>query len=73
MYAKAHAKAYETPIAQDYVLGECWINAWKGAKGLLDGETGRFDCGAVCDEFRRIATAAGYSETEQDRGTLSDD
>lgn len=36
-YAKAHQKRFETPLAEDYVLGVEWLEAIKGVRGLLNG------------------------------------
>jgi hypothetical protein len=50
MYAVEHQKRWESPIGEDYVLGDYWTDIAKGIRGLLNGETGRLDCGTL-DSF----------------------
>lgn len=49
-YAEAHAQSYLTTIGEDYVLGPEFVDACKAVRGLLNGETGRLDCGTI-DRF----------------------
>jgi hypothetical protein len=46
-YAKAHAKRFESPIGEDYVLGPAWQQVGEGIRALLNGVTDRLDCGTV--------------------------
>lgn len=48
-YAKAHAKRFDSPLSDDYVLGPQFLDALKGIRGLMDGD------GAVAHE-RNITT-----------------
>lgn len=54
-YAAAHKHRYESDILADGVLGPAWADILKGFRTLLNGETGRFDAGALdaaaCDLF----------------------
>ena len=46
-YAKAHAKRFESRIGEDYVLGPAWQDIGLGLRALLNGESGRLDCGTL--------------------------
>lgn len=46
-YALAHRVRYGAPIGEDYVLGVAWIEWAKALRSLLNGETGRLDCGTL--------------------------
>jgi hypothetical protein len=46
-YAKAHRARYESKIGDDGVLGQEWEAIGIGIRGLLNGETGRLDCGTL--------------------------
>lgn len=59
-YADAHRARYGTPIAQDYVLGEYWRDIARSVLGLLDGESGRFDCGTLDSSVRDLGKEAGF-------------
>jgi hypothetical protein len=69
-YADAHQVRFESPIGHDAVLGGGkghgmgWLEILKGTRGLLNGETGRLDCGTVDSMLVRMAQAAGYEEGE---------
>lgn len=58
-YAEAHSKRYESPIGDDGVLGESWAQGLRALRGLLNGETGRFDCGTLDSEICALAKAHG--------------
>lgn len=47
MYATEHQKRWESPIGEDYVLGVYWKDMGLALRGLLNGETGRLDCGTL--------------------------
>lgn len=47
VYAEAHRKAFDSPIGEDYVLGPEWRAVGLGIRGLLNGVTGRLDCGTL--------------------------
>ncbi len=46
-YAKAHAKRFDAKIGEDYVLGPAWQDIGLGIRSLLNGESGRLDCGTL--------------------------
>lgn len=58
-YADTHLDRYESPIGEDYVLGAVWANMARAFLGLLDGETGRFDCGDLHTRVHELATKHG--------------
>lgn len=59
-YQTAHAKRYETGIGNDYVLGVEWENIGRAIIRLLNGETGRLDCGTLDGDIRRILADEGF-------------
>lgn len=63
-YADAHRQRYGGTIKSDYIIGECWYALGSSVIGLLDGETGRLDCGTL-DGFIRdlIDSDAGPEAT----------
>src|SRR5689334_11744723 len=46
-YAEDHKARYESPIGDDGVLGDYWESIGDALRGLLNGETGRLDCGTL--------------------------
>lgn len=46
-YADAHRQRYGGNIREDYVIGDSWQSLGRALLGLLDGETGRLDCGVL--------------------------
>lgn len=46
-YADLHAKRFESDIGDDGVLGPAWEKWGRGLRLLLNGETGRLDCGTL--------------------------
>jgi predicted RNA methylase len=63
-YADAHRQRYGDPIRQDYILGEYWHMLGEALIGLLNGETGRLDCGTLDRTIRDlIDSSAGPEET----------
>lgn len=46
-YAEDHKARYETPVGDDGVLGAYWESMGDALRGLLNGETGRLDCGTL--------------------------
>jgi len=49
-------------LGKDHVLGEAWIEMARGFISLLNGETGRLDCGTLDGELRRWAERFGFEE-----------
>lgn len=59
-YADHHAHQYDgSPVGDDYILGPCWVTMAKSILDLLNGETGRLDCGTLDQQIRRFAAANG--------------
>lgn len=46
-YARDHKARYEDVIGADCVLGDYWESIGDGLRGLLNGVTGRLDCGTL--------------------------
>lgn len=74
-YAKAHTKAYpDGKLADDGALGECWLDAVSGIRGLLDGngavamihhiDTDTKDNGCVESMFWAAMDIAGFKEED---------
>lgn len=57
-YARAHEIAFESKLAEDYVLGPEWLETVKGIRGLLNGN------GAVANE------KPNYSRDSKDNGAV---
>jgi hypothetical protein len=55
-YEAVHLKAFESKLGEDYVLGPAWESMGKAIRDLLNGTTGRLDCGTIdgviCDHLR---------------------
>jgi len=70
-YAEAHEDRYGSPIGDDYILGNVWADLGRSIHGLLDGETGRIDCGVVSHSINAALKANGYGL--YDEPTTDDD
>lgn len=46
-YASQHASTYDWPIGEDFVLGRYWQDIGEAIRGMLNGTTGRLDCGTL--------------------------
>lgn len=46
-YAEHYRNTYEAPIGDDGVLGAYWESMGDALRGILNGETGRLDCGTL--------------------------
>ena len=65
-YAADHHNRFESAIGEDYILGVEWLKIGKALLGLLNGETGRLDCG-TCDGFiRDTILENGFTEEQLD-------
>lgn len=58
-YADAHQDRYDAPLGDDGVLGGYGYDMLMAIRHLLDGETGRYDCGSLCTLTSELAKAAG--------------
>lgn len=63
-YASAHKARFEGTIGEDYVLGPEWQAIGQALIGLLNGETGRLDCGTLDREIRAELERAGFNPNE---------
>lgn len=61
LYADLHKARYESGIGEDGVLGECWARIGVELLGLLNGESGRLDCGTLDGFIRDTLTAEGHN------------
>lgn len=61
-YADAHKVRYDSPIGEDFVLGRPWKQIGKSIIDLLNGETGRIDCGTIDGLIRKIAKEQNATE-----------
>lgn len=59
LYADCHLKNYGSAIGEDYILGESWEKALRAVRELLNGETGRLDCGDTDRAILAMHAAAG--------------
>ena len=59
-YADSHAKACESRIGDDYVLGLEWESIGKALLGLLNGDIGRFDGGTLDHLIRETLKEQGF-------------
>ena len=64
LYAIEHAVCYESPIGEDYVLGPAWLEMGRTIHRLLDGETGRLDCGTLSHYLITFAKENGMDWEE---------
>lgn len=63
-YAMAHRDRYGSVIGEDYILGDAWRDVGLALHRLLDGETGRFDCGTLDQLLGAIAETHGMTLDE---------
>lgn len=50
-YRNQHLERYDVPIDRDFVLGPAYAAIVQGVRELLNGETGRIDCGSLDREL----------------------
>ena len=63
-YADAHRERFESTIGEDGVLGPEWAAIGRGLLGLLNGETGRFDCGTLDAIIANALAGEGFDRYE---------
>ena len=63
-YALEAMAGSHAAISQDGVLGDCWLKILHGVRGMLNGETGRLDCGTVDGWLVRLALEHGFTDEE---------
>lgn len=66
-YATAQHREFDTHIGEDYVLGPEFAKILSGLHGLLNGETGRLDCG---DMSKAIHALARWTNVLDENGEL---
>jgi len=64
-YADAHRECYESDVGDDGILGDHFEEIARGLLGLLNGETGRLDCGTLDRAIRQLCQAAKVEGIEQ--------
>lgn len=64
LYAETHALRFGDKISEDYILGAEWLKAGKAIRALLNGETGRLDCGTVDGFILAAVETAGFTEED---------
>lgn len=62
LYADNHAAQHDSLVGSDGVLGDHWAAIGHGLRGLLNGETGRLDCGCVDSIVAGTLREEGYEE-----------
>ncbi len=58
-YAETYRRAWGSDIGADYVLGPCFASILSGLRGLLNGPTGRLDCGTLDAAILALAASHG--------------
>jgi hypothetical protein len=64
VYAESHKIRYESPIGEDFVLGTEWRQIGLSLRGLLNGETGRLDCGTLDSFILDTLKENGFGDNE---------
>ncbi len=63
LYGCEYEARYEdSKLGVDGFLGPAWLDMARGYLALLNGETGRLDCGTLDGELRRWAERFGFEE-----------
>jgi len=66
-YGLQYAEEFEgLELGQDGVLGDAWLAMARGYLALLNGPTGRLDCGTLDGEVRRWSEKFGFNEKERE-------
>lgn len=63
-YADAYERHFDAKIGSDGVSGDAWLDILKGIRALLNGETGRLDCGTVDGLLFDMAHYVGFEEKD---------
>lgn len=66
-YAEGHEDAYESPIGEDYVLGDDWAKIGFALRGLLNGDLGRLDGGTLDAFICHRLNEAGFDPDMEER------
>lgn len=62
--ASIHLRRWDSLIGTDHVLGVYWLDMLKGLRGMLNGETGKIDCGAFDATLVQLARDNGFSDDD---------
>jgi len=66
-YGLEYAESFEgCQLGGDAVLGDAWLEMARGYLALLNGPTGRLDCGTLDGEVRGWAERFGFNAKERD-------
>ena len=60
-YADQHREAYESGIGDDYYLGPQWASIGRSLLSVLNGDTGRLDCGTLNALIRDVLVTEGFT------------
>jgi hypothetical protein len=62
-YSLQYGESFEgCELGQDGFLGDAWLDAARAYLALLNGPTGRLDCGTLDGEVRQWAERCGFTE-----------
>ncbi len=62
-YTLQYGESFEgMELGQDGFLGDAWLDAARAYLALLNGPTGRLDCGTLDGEVRQWAERCGFEE-----------
>lgn len=61
-YADAHRARYEACL-DDHVIGAAWADLGRSIHTLLDGETGRLDCGTLSGFINDLLSFEGHGKS----------
>jgi hypothetical protein len=62
--AEIHQRRYGSGIGDDGLLGPAWASVATNLRTLLNGESGRLDCGTIDSAIIEVATLAGFDTSE---------
>lgn len=60
-YADGFKRECGIPLGEDYVIGDEWITALRAFIGLLNGPSGRLNCGTLDTAARDLAEHQGFT------------
>lgn len=60
-YAEQHCRRYDSPLADDPIMGQAWLDALKATRELLGGELGALDAGTCDATIVAVGSMAGFS------------
>lgn len=60
-YGDAYRAEFDGEVGEDGVLADEWLAIAKATVALLDGPTGRLDCGRIDTLVRDLAEAVGFT------------